>query len=188
MPSVYALKGRFQNLLRPFVRRLAADGITANQVTIFSFLFSVSCGYSVWSAYDVRWLWLLPPAYFLRMAFNAIDGMLAKEHNQTTRLGAWLNEGTDLLSDGAMYLPFLNLVSPKLWWITLSAAWATELAGLYPLLKGRARRYDGPMGKSDRAVCFGAAAIFWQWADSILVAIAVLCGITILNRLLRSTA
>ena len=32
--SIYALKGRFQNLLRPSVRRLHARGVTANQVTL----------------------------------------------------------------------------------------------------------------------------------------------------------
>ena len=34
MPSVYDIKPRFQALLRPLVRRLAAAGTTANQVTV----------------------------------------------------------------------------------------------------------------------------------------------------------
>lgn len=184
MASIYALKGRFQNLLRPLVVSLAAAGVTANQVTLFTLLACVACGYWVWSREDMRWFWLLPPAYFLRMALNAMDGMLAKEHNQASRLGAFLNEATDLLADAAVYLPFAKLVSAKLWWLTISAAWGTEFAGLY----SNPRRYDGPMGKSDRAFVFGAAAIFWQWSEAILVAIVVLCGITIWNRLRRSDA
>ncbi len=40
------------------------------------------------------------------MAFNAIDGMLAREHNQQSKLGAFLNELTDVVSDAALYLPF----------------------------------------------------------------------------------
>ena len=32
--TIYALKPRFQNLLRPIVRRLAEAGATANQVTV----------------------------------------------------------------------------------------------------------------------------------------------------------
>ena len=35
---------------------------------------------------------------FLRMALNAIDGMLAREFNQKTNLGAYLNELTDVIS------------------------------------------------------------------------------------------
>lgn len=34
MISIYALKPKFQNLLRPSVVRLAARGVTANQVTL----------------------------------------------------------------------------------------------------------------------------------------------------------
>jgi CDP-diacylglycerol---glycerol-3-phosphate 3-phosphatidyltransferase len=34
VPTVYALKPRFQALLRPLVDRLATAGVTANQVTI----------------------------------------------------------------------------------------------------------------------------------------------------------
>ena len=40
------------------------------------------------------------------MAFNAIDGMLAREFGQKSRLGAYLNELTDVVSDAALYLPF----------------------------------------------------------------------------------
>jgi CDP-diacylglycerol--glycerol-3-phosphate 3-phosphatidyltransferase len=40
MPPVYALKPRFQALLRPLVRQLARWGITANHVTVAALLFS----------------------------------------------------------------------------------------------------------------------------------------------------
>ena len=49
--SIYALKPKFQNLLRPIVKRLYQKGITANQVTLFAcvrfyfdrFAFSIVC-------------------------------------------------------------------------------------------------------------------------------------------------
>ena len=41
------------------------------------------------------------------MALNAIDGMLAREFNQKSRLGGYLNEITDVVSDAALYLPLL---------------------------------------------------------------------------------
>ena len=45
------------------------------------------------------------------MALNAIDGMLAREFNQKSRLGGYLNEITDVVSDGALYL-FFAFVTP----------------------------------------------------------------------------
>ena len=38
--SIYALKPKFQNLLRPLVRQLVAKGVTANQVTLIACLLS----------------------------------------------------------------------------------------------------------------------------------------------------
>ena len=35
--SIYTLKPKFQNLLRPLVRQLAAKGVTANQVTLIAY-------------------------------------------------------------------------------------------------------------------------------------------------------
>ena len=49
---------------------------------------------------------LLPAVLFVRMALNAIDGMLAREHGQKSALGAFLNELCDVVSDAALYLPF----------------------------------------------------------------------------------
>jgi hypothetical protein len=59
-----------------------------------------------WRA-DERWPFLLVPLWmFLSMAFNAIDGMLAREFGQKSPLGAYLNELTDVVSDSTLYLPF----------------------------------------------------------------------------------
>ena len=63
--SLYALKPRFQALLRPLVGRLAASGVTANQVTIAAALGSVALGGlllagggpSAWFLLLPLWLW-----------------------------------------------------------------------------------------------------------------------------------
>ena len=46
--SIYALKPKFQNLLRPLVRQLAAKGVTANQVTLIACLLSILLGVILW--------------------------------------------------------------------------------------------------------------------------------------------
>jgi CDP-diacylglycerol---glycerol-3-phosphate 3-phosphatidyltransferase len=105
--SIYALKPRFQALLRPIVGRLHALGITANQVTLAACAISVALGIWLYAAAPGPRAFLLVPLWmFLRMAFNAIDGMLAREFGQQSKLGAYLNELTDVIADAALTLPF----------------------------------------------------------------------------------
>ena len=137
-------------------------------------------------------LWL-----FLRMALNAIDGMLAREFGQKSALGAYLNELTDVVSDTALYLPFALLPGSNAWLVGAVAVLAilSEMAGALAPLVGAARRYDGPMGKSDRAFVFGALGLLvglgvplaaaWSW---IWGAMAALVAVTIVNRVRRGVA
>ena len=96
MPSIYQLKPAFQNLLRPFVQLLYKSGITANQVTLLAMLISTCLGYFLYQhylAHPISGLLLLFTLWMLiRMAFNAIDGMLAREFKQQSNLGAFYNE------------------------------------------------------------------------------------------------
>lgn len=166
MISIYQLKPLFQSLLRPLVQRCYALGITANGVTVAAMVVSIALGVllvSCSAAGDQHTLFLLLPLWmFLRMAFNAIDGMLAKEFGQKSALGAYLNELSDVISDAALYLPFV-LIAPFSWWsvsavVFLSAV--SEMAGALGPMVGAERRYDGPMGKSDRAFVFGVLGLW----------------------------
>lgn len=156
--TIYDLKPKFQNLLRPITRWLAAHHFTANQVTLAACALSFLVGALVaaW-AFDGRIFLLLPGVLFVRMALNAIDGMLAREHGQKSRLGAILNELTDVASDAALYLPFALLpeTEPVLVVVLVFLAMLTEMTGVLGTVVGASRRYDGPMGKSDRAFVFG---------------------------------
>ncbi|MDR1462223.1 MAG: CDP-alcohol phosphatidyltransferase family protein, partial [Azoarcus sp.] len=111
MISIYQLKPAFQGLLRPLARRLAGVGVTANVVTLFAMFVSLLIGGWLCLAGDEEpaYFLLVPLWMFLRMALNAIDGMLAREFNQKSPLGAYLNELTDLISDAALYLPFVHV-------------------------------------------------------------------------------
>lgn len=83
MASVYDLKPRFQALLRPLVARLAATGVTANQVTVVAVAISFIGGDLIaWRPVETWPLLLLPLILFLRMGLNAIVGMLAREFGQ----------------------------------------------------------------------------------------------------------
>jgi len=158
MPSIYDLKPKFQSLLRPLTRRLASIGVTANQVTVAAAILSLAVGITIAFLPDQDWpLLLLPGVLFIRMALNAIDGMLAREHGMKTKLGAVLNELGDVVSDTGLYLPLALVpgVAPPLIVLIVILAVMGEMMGVVGVQIGASRRYDGPLGKSDRAFAFG---------------------------------
>jgi CDP-diacylglycerol--glycerol-3-phosphate 3-phosphatidyltransferase len=173
MPSVYGLKPRFQNLLRPLMRRLAAAGLTPNAVTLTALAGSILVGAMVSQAAKHPALLLLLPAWlFARMALNAIDGMMARELGMATDLGAVLNELGDAISDLGLYLP-LAFVDERAHWPVIAFAMGavlTEFCGVTTRALGATRRYDGPMGKSDRAFVVGALGLVTFITDRILAA------------------
>jgi CDP-diacylglycerol---glycerol-3-phosphate 3-phosphatidyltransferase len=190
--SIYQLKPRFQQALLPFVRGLHRLGVTANQVTITACVVSVAVGLFLYLEPVSRvWFALLPAWLFLRMALNAIDGMLARDFNQRSILGAYLNELTDVISDAALYLPFAVLPGFDPFWIgaLILAAALSEMAGVLGQTVGATRRYDGPFGKSDRAFVFGAlglAVAIWNplptWVGWSIPLAVFLTALTVANR------
>lgn len=164
--SIYDLKPKFQNILRPSVVKLANRGVTANQVTLLACAISVVLGILLSALAWVHWLFILIPIWlFVRMALNAIDGMLAREFNQKSRLGGYLNEVTDVVSDAALYLPFALIApfDPLLIGLIIWLSALTEFCGVLGQVQGQTRRYDGPLGKSDRAFLFGLLGLVYTF-------------------------
>jgi CDP-diacylglycerol--glycerol-3-phosphate 3-phosphatidyltransferase len=198
MPSIYQLKPRFQNLLRPLVQRLHARGVTANQVTLAAAGVSVLLGALIAAFAGYLWLFALIPLWMLlRMALNAIDGMLAREFAQQSVLGAYLNELCDVIADSALILPFAMLPEVSPLWVVLATLLAVivEYAGVMGPLVGAGRRYDGPLGKSDRAFTFGvlgagvaSGLLPIAWLDALFMLIAALLVWTLANRVRQGLA
>ena len=206
MPSIYQLKPAFQNLLRPGVKKLHDLGITANQVTLFAMFVSIALAlflYQYYSKHLPSALLLLFPLWMLiRMAFNAIDGMLAREFDQQSKLGAFYNELSDVIADTALYVSLIafNFIDSRLLLFVTFLAILSEYAGVMAPLIGAERRYDGPMGKSDRAFAFGFLAtlvVVFSWFSTrvdiltiiiqvIFITMSLLLGITIYNRIKNS--
>jgi phosphatidylglycerophosphate synthase len=120
-----------------------------------------------------------------------MDGMLAREHGLITPLGGALNEVGDVLADLALYLS-LAFFSPEAAVPIVAfnfAAVLTEFCGLLGPSLGAKRRYDGPMGKSDRALWVGVLCLlapfvpaslkYWPW---IFYAAGALAALTCFNR------
>ncbi len=190
--TIYDLKPRFQALLRPLSAALVRAGLSANDVTLGALLLSAAHGGWLALMPSSRWpLLLLPLTLFLRMAFNAIDGLMAKEHGQASAAGAVLNELSDVIADAALYLPFalISALNAPLVVLVVVAGIVAEMAGALGPMIGSPRRYDGPLGKSDRAFAFGLLAALigigiapGRWSTLYLAALLLLSALTVLNR------
>ncbi|MGI9332186.1 MAG: CDP-alcohol phosphatidyltransferase family protein [Gammaproteobacteria bacterium] len=196
MVSIYELKPAFQSMLRPLCRYLANAGVTANQVTVAALILSLICAVAVAATGGARWALLsVPVVLFLRMALNAVDGMLAREHDMQTRRGAVLNELADVVSDSGLYLAFafVNGLGATAVVAFAMTAVISEMTGVVAVQIGASRRYDGPMGKSDRAFLVGVVALalgldllspaVWTWVFYVGAALAAL---TVFNRARRA--
>lgn len=158
MISIYKLKPAFQKLLTPILTGLHKVGVTANQITWSSIFLSLLIGIAFWHADNYRILFLaLPVGLLIRMALNALDGMMARTYNQQSRKGEVLNEIGDIISDIFIFFPLLIFEGQIIYLIVifLSMSIINEFAGLIGKVVSGERRYDGPMGKSDRAFVMG---------------------------------
>ena len=192
MSSTYQLKSRFQSLLRPLATTLYRAGVTANQVTVSACLISVALGAAALSYPERKYLFLLISFWcLLRMAANALDGMLAREFGQASRLGAVLNELSDVISDIALYLPFALIAGSQPWLVVavVLLAVVSEFTGLLGAAMGNDRSYAGPMGKSDRALVFsitglllGCGIYMAPFINTVWAITAALLLLTIFNR------
>lgn len=194
--SIYGVKSGFQDLLRPLAQGLVRARVSANQVTVAAV---VLCG--VWAASVLVlpievWLLLLPAVLLVRMALNALDGMLAREHGQASKLGAVLNEAGDVVGDALCYLPLAFVLPGETALLVAAVALGivSEIVGVALQAAGGARAYDGPLAKPDRAFAFSLLAVIaasgvdllpiaWNGAYALLIALALL---TSANRLRRA--
>ncbi|MGK2922854.1 MAG: CDP-alcohol phosphatidyltransferase family protein, partial [Methyloceanibacter sp.] len=183
---------------RPVAAWLVQAGVSANAVTIAALVLSAAQG--AWLAFEpgaALPLLLLPVTLFVRMALNAVDGLMAKEHGMITPQGAVLNELSDVIADAALYLPFAlipGVNAPLVVLVVVTGIVAEMTGALGPLIKA-SRRYDGPFGKSDRALGFGLLAVLLGfgiapglWTGVYLGILLALSAYTVVNRARRIVA
>lgn len=162
MISIYSIKPQFQKLLSPILLFLYKRNISANQITVGSCILSLCIGILFWHAdYSSFYFLFLPSGLLVRMALNALDGMMAKKYNLTSATGEMLNEMGDNVSDLFVFFPLLKFESEALYLVVLTIVLSiiNEFAGVMGKVISGERRYDGPMGKSDRALLLGLYGI-----------------------------
>lgn len=170
MISVYNIKPKFQRLLRPVLELLHRMGVTANGITWSGIILSAIGGAAFCFHPYGYMLAVIPAVLFVRMAINALDGMMARTYNQQSKGGEMLNELGDVFSDLFLFLPLIQLHKINglvlLSFILLSVI--NEFAGVMGKVIGGERRYDGPMGKSDRALLLGLFCLIAYFKAEVL--------------------
>lgn len=196
MISVYNIKPKFQALLRPILVALHGWGVSPNALTFSAIGLSLLTGLIFWQ-YDHPLAYLVVAgALLLRMALNALDGMMARTYQLQSRMGEVLNEVGDVVSDVFIFFPFVKLsfLHPYLLFGFMLLAVINEFAGVLSKALGGERRYDGPMGKSDRALfigliclvlfCWPAAALYVNGAFILAILLLLLSTFTRLKKAL----
>ena len=183
MISLYSIKPKFQQLLKPVLVFLYKKRVTANMITWCAIILSAGTGTLMWVYPYGKMLLLLPLSLLLRMALNALDGMMARTYDMQSKKGEILNELGDVVSDFLMFFPLFKLFSLRM--EILIAFLFMSLVNEYAGILGKAivgtRQYDGPMGKSDRAFVIGFLSLvlyfttkITSYMDSIFLVITIL--------------
>jgi len=170
MISIYKIKPKFQQLLMPLLKLLRRLGISPNSITIFSILLSFVIAYFFWNTSDNSSYFLIVAfGLLLRMMLNALDGMMARIYNLQSKLGEVLNEVGDIVSDVAIYFPLIifESLSIEIAIIFILLSIINEFCGLMAKVISGERRYDGPMGKSDRAFLIGIICIVYYFTNGL---------------------
>ena len=192
--SIYKLKTKFQNLLMPVCEKLVKLKITPTQITLTTVSLNIIIAGISYKFSNIHYLFLIVPIFlFLRMALNALDGMIANKFNQKTKIGIFYNEAGDVVSDTVFFYIFLRVIGINeiynLLFVFLSAL--SEYIGVVAVMVDNKRHYEGPVGKSDRAFLISLLAIIYffvrnQYFDYILILAIILLIFTIYNRIKSS--
>jgi CDP-diacylglycerol---glycerol-3-phosphate 3-phosphatidyltransferase len=189
--TLYAIKPRFQAVLRGLADRCIARGISADALTATGLTAAALAGglIAAAGAPPQPWLALATPLLFVRITCNALDGMVARDTGTARPWGAVLNEvgdrAADLLCFGGLILS--GALTPPVALALLPLLLFASYVGVVGQVAGGGRSHAGPLGKADRMLLLGVyccLAPFVPWAAPAL-GWALLLGLalTAANRL-----
>ena len=177
-------KDKFSFLLTPLGKRVAKTGISPNQLTLLGMVLSIGAGVLIalgflgWGAFLV----------IVSGLCDALDGTIARNTQQVTSFGAFLDSTLDRYSDLALYLGVMTLAFthknlPLFLWTALA------LAGAIMVSYTRARAecliekcQVGIMERPERVILLLVGLIF-NWLEWAMILTAILANATALHRI-----
>jgi len=164
---IYSIKPKFQKLLEKDRDLLVKFKIGPTIINILALVISIIAGFTLaFSSKNLYFLLFIPLLAFIRTAFNALDGMVARKIKaKNQKFGEVLNEFIDRLSDSAFFigLAFAAYVNTILCLFALVSVLLVSYLGIVGKAAGGSRQYVGLMGKADR--------MFWLSVACILITI-----------------
>jgi CDP-diacylglycerol--glycerol-3-phosphate 3-phosphatidyltransferase len=172
-------------IIEPIARFLGSLGLTPNAVTVLGFLLTVA----VAGVLATGRLFLAGILLMITLAFDAVDGTLARLLGQTTKFGAFLDSTLDRWAEVVMYVAITwVMVQADNDLGVMLAVVALSMSLLVSYTRARAEGVglqckEGIFTRFERLVVLIAGLLIGQltWALGI---IAVLAGITAVQRIL----
>ena len=160
--GIYGIKPLFQKSLRPLLNLFIKFKIHPNTINLLALLMSLITGAALLFAPSYKILFLVVPlSVFIRIAFNALDGMVARTLNLSNKVGEVYNELYDRLSDISIFvfLAFASYADARWVLICLSFILLNSYLGILGKSAGGSRVYKGFIGKADRMLYLGIVSI-----------------------------
>ncbi|MBI4337921.1 MAG: CDP-alcohol phosphatidyltransferase family protein [Chloroflexi bacterium] len=160
--GIYGVKPQFQRALRAVERPLVRRHVHPDVLTFSALGLSLVGGLALYGSRWTPWALLAVPAVaLLRIALNALDGMVARDLGVARPWGEVLNEVCDRLSDVAFFggLAQAPEVSTPLAVAVLVFMLLNSFLGVVSKAAGGPRQYGGVMGKADRMLLLALASV-----------------------------
>ena len=200
------LKSRGTRWAAVLALELARAGFRPNQISVLSLAFALFAGFDFILSAHLGPTWrivVLADAALciqLRLLCNLLDGMVAIEGGQRSKVGEIYNELPDRFAD-ALILVGAGYASPE-WSCAVILGWAAALLAVLTaytralgVVAGAGQQFCGPMAKPHRMAVMTVAAllalieVLLHWPARIIpIALAVIiagCLVTIVRRTLR---
>ena len=187
--GIYGIKPRFQQALQVVERPLVRWRVHPDVLTLSAVGLSLLGGFALYASHWTPWTLLAVPfVALLRIALNALDGMVAKDLGVARPWGEVLNEFCDRLSDVALFVGLLLApgVHAGLGIAVIILILLSSYLGVVAKAAGGKRQYIGVMAKADRmlalAVVSLVALVWWPVLNYFLMVTLAGVAITIAQR------
>ena len=187
------LKKKVQQMLTSQARAANKIGLTPNKVSIIGFILALSsAAVYAFTPNQPSWLLLLATFFLLASGFcDTLDGIIARNYQQATVLGGFLDSLLDRYADASVYAGIIiaGLCNP-FWGL---AALAGSVLVSYSRARGEAAGIKmesvGLAERAERMLILAAASIiafFWLPALNYgIIVLAVLSNLTVIQRALH---
>ncbi len=191
------LKKKVQELLSSEAKAAHRIGLTPNIVTVIGFAFAFLSAFTYTS--PTQWLplpssWFLVLAVILLMASgfcDTLDGILARNYQQATAFGGFLDSLLDRYADAAVFAGIIisGLCNPIIGLIALAGSLLVSYSRARAEAAGIKMESIGIAERPERIIILAIAtmvAIYWLPALNIgIIVLAVLSNFTVLQRALH---